>query len=188
MILLGRTGAKRRVREGECKRYGCSRKGTEEEKGIPPWKVTYLGERSNEPEESPDAEKSVAVRWSTERLIKNRTDHLNYGHSHQKLRRLGGGWAPRPRLQRLVPGKGLSGAGWSGDCLGGLETGLSSFTVQRLPGRLESRASWVRAGKWKATSEGTWEKSWICWREQCASVGEWREEGVGHHRILPTPQ
>ena len=64
------------------------------------------GERSNEPEESPDAEKSVAVSWSTEKPIKNPTDHLNYGHSHQKLRRLGGGWAPRPRLRRLVPGKG----------------------------------------------------------------------------------
>ena len=83
------------------------------------------GERSNEPEESPDAEKSVAVSWSTEKPIKNPTDHLNYGHSHQKLRRLGGGWAPNPRLQRLVPGKGpgdawvgaghrdLSSEGWS---------------------------------------------------------------------------
>ena len=40
----------------------------------------------------------------------------------------------------------------------------------------------LRAGKWKATSEGTWEKSWVC-----ASVGEWRE-GVGPHRILPMPQ
>ena len=68
-----------------------------------------LGERSNKPEESPDAEKSVAVSWSTEKPIKNPTDHLNYGHSHQKLRRLGGGWAPNPRLQRLVPGKGLGG-------------------------------------------------------------------------------
>lgn len=67
------------------------------------------GERSNEPEESPDAEKSVAVSWSTEKPIKNPTDHLNYGHSHQKLRRLGGGWAPRPRLQRLVPGLGGRG-------------------------------------------------------------------------------
>ena len=80
------------MREGESELDGCSRKGTEEEKGILPWKVTYSGERSNEPEESPDAEKSVAVSWSTERLIKNRTDHLNYGHSQQKLRRLGGGW------------------------------------------------------------------------------------------------
>ena len=83
------------------------------------------GERSNKLEESPDAEKSVAVSWSTEKPIKNPTDHLNYGHSHQKLRRLGGGWAPNPRLQRLVPGKGpgdawvgaghrdLSSEGWS---------------------------------------------------------------------------
>ena len=41
----------------------------------------------------------------------------------------------------------------------------------------------LRVGKWKATSEGTWEKSWVC-----ASVGEGREEGVGPHRILPMPQ
>ena len=47
------------------------------------------------------------------KTIKNPTDHLNYGHSHQKLRRLGGGWAPNPRLQRLVPGKG-PGDAWVG--------------------------------------------------------------------------
>ena len=40
----------------------------------------------------------------------------------------------------------------------------------------------LRAGKWKATSEGTWEKSWVC-----ASAGEGREEGVGPQRILPMP-
>ena len=72
MTLLGRTGEKRRVREGESERDGRSQKETAEEKRIPaPWKVTYLGERSNEPEESPDAEKSVAVSWSTEKPIKN---------------------------------------------------------------------------------------------------------------------
>ena len=71
------------------------------------------GERSNEPEESPDAEKSVAVSWSTEKPIKNPTDHLNYGHSHQKLRCLGRGWAPNPQLQRLVPEKG-PGDAWVG--------------------------------------------------------------------------
>ena len=75
------------------------------------------GERSNEPEESPDAEKSVGVSWSMEKPIKNPRDHLNYGHRHQKLRRLGGGWAPRPRLRRLVPKKGpgdaWGGGGWA---------------------------------------------------------------------------
>ena len=148
-----------------------------------PWKVTYTGERSNEPEESPDAEKSVAVSWSTEKPIKNPTDHLNYGHSHQKLRCLGGGWAPRPRLQRLVPGLGGQG---------GAETAWKSrnfLTGQRLPGRLENKAvaeegsSTLGAGKWKATSEGTWEKSLVCTR-----AGERREEGVGSHRIPPMPQ
>ena len=41
----------------------------------------------------------------------------------------------------------------------------------------------LRAGKWKATSEGTWEKSLVC-----ARAGEGREEGVGPHRIPHTPQ
>ena len=45
------------------------------------------------------------------------------------------------------------------------------------------RSNMLRAGKWKTTSEGTWEKSWVC-----ASVGEGREEGVGSHRIPPMPQ
>ena len=94
-------------------------------------------ERSTEPEESPDAEKSVAV------------SKLEYGKTHQEpngpseLRaksskietpgwglgtetlplkvspreeaggRLGGGWAPRPRLRRLIPEKGLGDA-WGG--------------------------------------------------------------------------
>ena len=65
-----------------------------------------LGERSNEPEESADAEKSVAVSWRTEKPIKNRTDHLNYGHSHQKLRRLGWGWAPNPQTCQVCNGTG----------------------------------------------------------------------------------
>ena len=76
-----------------------------------PWKVTYSTERSTKPEESPDAEKSVAVSWSSEKQIENRTDHLNYGHSHQKLRHLSGGWALRPQFWRLVSGKGLGGQG-----------------------------------------------------------------------------
>ena len=41
----------------------------------------------------------------------------------------------------------------------------------------------LRVGKWKATSEGTWEKSWVC-----ASVGEGKRVGAGHHRILLVPQ
>jgi len=81
------------------------------------------------------------------------------------------------------------GVGWSRDCLGGLETSLSSLMRQRLPGRLGDKAvtgegsNTLGVGKWKATSEGTWEKSLVC-----ARAGEGREEGVGPHRILPTPQ
>ena len=147
-----------------------------------------MGERSNEPEESPDAEKSVAVSWSTEKPIKNQTDHLNYGQSHQKLRRLVGGWAPSPQLQRLVPWKGLGGRGGLETAWGGLGTGVSSLTGQKLPGRLENKAvaeegsNTLGAEKWKAPSEGTWEESLVC-----ARAGEGREEGVGPHRIPPPP-
>ena len=79
------------------------------EKDPTPWKVTYLMERSTELEESAEAEKSIAVSQSSEKQSKNQSDHLNYRHSHQKLRCLGGGWAQRPRLQRLVPGLGGRG-------------------------------------------------------------------------------
>ena len=63
------------------------------------------------------------------------------------------------------------------------------LTGQRLPGRLENKAvaeegsNTPGVGKGKATSEGTWEKSLVC-----ARAGERREEGVGSHRIPPTPQ
>ena len=128
MTLLGRSGEKRRVREGESELDGCSRKGTEEEKGIPHPGKSPTGGKIKRTEESPDAEKSVAVSWSTEKPIKNPTDHLNYWHSHQKLRCLGGGWALRPRLWRLVPGS---------------ELGL---VVQRQPGGLGSRWSVWQCG------------------------------------------
>ena len=68
-------------------------------------------------------------------------------------------WAQSPKIE--MPGWGLGtktsalevsslerggGTGWSGDCLGGLETGLSSLMGQRLPGKLESKS---------VTEEGT---------------------------------
>ena len=111
-------------------------------------------------------------------------------------------WAQSPKIE--MPGWGLGtetlapevspqeragGPAWNGDCLGGLETSLSSLMGQRLPGRLENKAvaeigsKTLGVGKWKATSEGTWEKTLVC-----ARAGEGREEGVGPHRILPTPQ
>ena len=67
--------------------------------------------------------------------------------------------------------------------IGGSETAWES----RKQGIVGGGSNMLRAGKWKATSEGTWEKSWIC-RRQGSSVGEGREEGVGPHRILPMPQ
>ena len=41
----------------------------------------------------------------------------------------------------------------------------------------------LRAGKWKATPEGTWEKSLVS-----AHAGEGRGGGASHHRILLVPQ
>ena len=80
--------------------------------------------------------------------------------------------------------------GWGG----GAEWNLlgrsrNQLTGQRLPGRLENKVvteegiNTLGVGKWKATSEGTWEKSLVC-----ARAGEGREGGVGPHRIPPTPQ
>ena len=69
VTLLGKTREKRRLREGESKLDRCSGKGTEEEKGIPHPGKSPIGGRSNELEESPDAEKRVAVSLSTEKQM-----------------------------------------------------------------------------------------------------------------------
>ena len=59
----------------------------------------------------------------------------------------------------VSPQERVGGAGWSGDCLGGLETGLSSLTGLRLPGRLENKAvaeegsNTLGAGKWNLGEE-----------------------------------
>ena len=125
MTLLGRTGEKRRVREGESERDGRSRKGTAEEKGIPHPGKSPTGRKIKRTGGISRCREECSSKSEYGKTIKNPTDHLNYGHSHQKLRRLGGGWAPNPRLQRLVPGKGpgdawvgaghrdLSSEGWS---------------------------------------------------------------------------
>ena len=63
------------------------------------------------------------------------------------------------------------------------------LTGQSLPGRLENKAvaeegnNTLGAGKWKAASEGSWEKSL-----DSAPAGKGREEGVGPHRIPPMPE
>ena len=196
------------MREGESERDGRSRKGTAEEKGIPHPGKSPTGGKIKRTGGISRCREECSSKSEYGKTIKNPTDHLNYGHSHQKLRRLGGGWAPNPRLQRLVPGKGpgdawvgaghrdLSSEGWSpGKGWGGgaerklLRRSRNRLTGQRLPGRLENKAvaeegsNTPGAGKWKAASEGTWEKSLVC-----ARAGEGREEGVGPHRIPPTPQ
>ena len=51
----------------------------------------------------------------------------------------------------------------------------------------------LRAGEWKATSEGTWEKSWICRRDKAPMLGRGEEEGWAtieyspHHSELTCP-
>lgn len=35
----------------------------------------------------------------------------------------------------------------------------------------------LRAGAWKATTEGTWEKRWICRRDKAPVLGRGEEEG-----------
>ena len=142
VTLLGRTGEKRRVREGESERDGRSRKGTAEEKGIPHPGKSPTGGKIKRTGGISRCREECSSKSEYGKTIKNPTDHLNYGHSHQKLRRLGGGWASNPQLQRLVPGKGRGTPGWglgtetsapeisprargagqSGNCLGGLET------------------------------------------------------------------
>ena len=113
VTLLGRTGEKRRVREGEPERDGGSRKGTAEEKGIPHPGKSPTGRKIKRTGGISRCREECSSKSEYGKTIKNPTDHLNYGHSHQKLRRLGGGWAPNPRLQRLVPGKG-TGDAWMG--------------------------------------------------------------------------
>ena len=59
--------------------------------------------------------------------------------------------------------------GWGGEAEQRLlGRSRNHLTGQRLPGRLENKAvpeegnNTLGAGKWKATSEGTWEKSLVC--------------------------
>ena len=108
VILLGRTGENRRVREGEFEWDWPSRKGTTEEKGFP------------HPGKSPTGGKikqtggiSRCREECSSKLEYGKADQEPNGQSHQKLRRLGGGWAPRPRLRRLIPEKG-PGDAWEG--------------------------------------------------------------------------
>ena len=114
-------------------------------------------ERKTELEGSPESEKSAAASLRSEEQSENLTDHPNYWYSHQKTRRLDGGWALRPLLRRLVPGNGLVWAvqrllgelgtgqsGWQGrDHPRGLGSRSLRLAGQRLPGSLESGASWV---------------------------------------------
>ena len=68
-------------------------------------------------------------------------DHLNYRAQSPKIEMPGWGLGTETSAPEVSPRERAGGVGWIGDCLGGLETSLSSLMGQGLPGRLESRAS-----------------------------------------------
>ena len=120
MKLLGRTGEKRRVREGESERDGRSRKGTAEEKGIP------------HPGKSPTGRK-IKRTGGIPSCREECSSKLEYGKANQEPNGPSELRAQSPKIE--TPGWGLGtetsapeisprarGAGQSGNCLGGLET------------------------------------------------------------------
>ena len=120
MTLLGRTGEKRRAREGESERDEGSRKGTAEEKGIP------------HPGKSPTGRK-IKRTGGISRCREECSSKSEYGKTDQEPNGPSELWAQSPKIE--TPGWGLGtessapevsararGAGQSGNCLGGLET------------------------------------------------------------------
>lgn len=118
VTLLGRTGEKRRVREGESERDGRSRKGTAEEKGIP------------HPGKSPTGGK-IKRTGGISRCREECSSKLEYGKADQEPNGPSELRAQSPKIE--TPGWGLGtetsapeisprarGAGQSGNCLGGL--------------------------------------------------------------------
>ena len=177
------------MREGESELDGRSPKENRGgERDPTPWKVTYWMERSTESEESPDAEKSAAVSRSTKKQSKNGTDDLNYCHRHQKIELLGWGLSTETSALEVSPWE------WAG--VGSAETargsrkrsvsfeGAETTWETRKQSVVGGESNTLRAGKWKATSEGTWAKSWVCRRDK-VPVLRGGEERVGPHRIPP---
>ena len=120
MTLLGRTGEKRRVREGESEGDVPSRKGTAEEKGFP------------HPGKSPTGGK-IKQTGGIFRCREECSSKWEYGKADQEPNGPSELWAQSPKIE--MPGWGLGtetsapeisprarGAGQSGNCLGGLET------------------------------------------------------------------
>ena len=75
---------------------------------------------------------------------------------------------------------------WEHAGVGGVETALGTRK-----GRVTGGGSnTLRAGEWKATSEGTWEKSWIHRTDKAPVLGREEEEGWAaseyslHHSAL----
>ena len=128
------------MREGESKLDRHSLKGPVEEKGTP------------HPEKSPTQWKEqpnwknlpmqISVSQSSEKQSENQTDHLNYWHSHQKLKCLGG--AGHRDLSSEVSPQEQNGLE-CGDCMGGLGTGLSGLIGKSLGGSRNQSVSFGMA-------------------------------------------
>ena len=115
MTLLGRTGEKRRVREGESERDGCSRKGTAEEKGIP------------HPGKSPTGRK-IKRTGGISRCREECSSKLEYGKADQEPNGPSELQAESPKIE--TPGWGL-----------GTETSARRL-VPRLGGRGGAETAW----------------------------------------------
>ena len=110
-------------------------------KDLLPWKVTYLMERSTESEGSPDAEKSAAVCLRSEEQSENQTDHLNYLAQSPRTETLGWGLGTETSALEISPWE-QAGVG-SAETACGTRNRLVGLAGKRLPGRLESVASWM---------------------------------------------
>ena len=176
--------------EGESKLDRHSLKGPVEEKGTP------------HPEKSPTQWKEqpnwknlpmqISVSQSSEKQSENQTDHLNYWHSHQETEMLGWWLSTKTSSPEVSPLKG-AGVGSVETAWGGLGTGLSGLMGQRLPGRLESRASvggreqYTKGWEVESHIRGNLGEELDLQERQGASVGEGREYSLHHSELTGLP-
>ena len=97
-------------------------------------------------------------------------------------------------VQRLLGELGTGQSGWQGrDCPRGLGSGLLDWWGRDCLGvwKVEHqgwREQYIKAGERKAHIRENLAEELNLQERHSASVGEGRGEGVGCHRILPTPQ
>ena len=104
------------------------------------------------------AEKSAAAALRTAKQRESHTDHLHHQPGHHSLRRSGGDWALRRRLQRSVPGRGLG------------------LVVWRQPEGLRCGAP--QAGEGDTMAKGTRGKVWTRRRGKAPMLGRARGGGT----------